>query len=280
MVLRVPDAARVPGRAALAALFAALALGAGPARAQGPELRPIGGEGIAYAALPRQGSVYHLVRVDLARHAIRVADARREGRRAARVEDLGREAGAVVAVNGTFFDEDYRPLGLVVSGARELNPLRNVSWWAALVVRESAARSAEILTTAQLQALPAAERAAFAAAVQSGPRTVAARAPLKLKEQSAARTAACVLDATHLLLVATEGSAVESNDLAAFMAGAPSEGGLGCDAGLMFDGGPSTQMWIDVPGFELDLRGGWGVPNALVVLPAAGAAAPGAPRGE
>jgi uncharacterized protein YigE (DUF2233 family) len=266
-------------RARLGALLGAAALfGVSPARAGGLEFRPIAGDGLGYLALPRQGTLYHLVRVDLARHPIRVVDARREGRRAATVDQLGREAEALVAVNGTFFDENYRPLGLVASGGRELNPLRIVSWWAALVVRERGARSAEILTTAQLEALPAEDRAGFAAAVQSGPRTVAGGQPLKLKEQTAARTAVCILDPTHLLLIATDGSAVESNEFAAFMAAAPSQGGLDCDAGLMFDGGPSTQLWIHAPDFELNLRGGWGVPNALVVLPAAGGEKP--PRSE
>ena len=276
MVGRVQGAVRRLDRAGIAALLGASVLLGAPGRADALEFRAIAGDGLGYLALPRQGTVYHLVRIDLARHPVRIADARREGRRAATVDQLGREAGALVAVNGTFFDENYRPLGLVVSGAHELNPLRIVSWWAALVVREHGPRRAEILTTAQLEALPPEERTGFAAALQSGPRTVSGRAPLKLKEQSASRTAACVLDATHLLLVATEGSPVESNALAAFMAAAPAQGGLDCDAGLMFDGGPSTQLWIQAPGLELNLRGGWGVPNALVVLPPVAPAAPAA----
>jgi uncharacterized protein YigE (DUF2233 family) len=258
-------------RRALGALLVAAALASGPAgRAVALEFRPIAGAGLGYLDLARGGTVYHLVHVDLARHALRVADARREGRKAATVAVLGREAKALVAVNGTFFDEEYRPLGLVASGGRELNPLRNVSWWAALVVREhGSGGAAEILTTAQLQALAPGERGPFAAAVQAGPRTVSAGQPVKLKEQSAARTAVCVADPTHVILVATEGSPVESNALAAFMAAAPEQGGLGCEAGLMLDGGPSTQLWVDAPDLRLDVRGGWGVPNALVVLPAA-----------
>ena len=258
-------------RSGLGALLLAAALaGGGPARAAGLEFRPIAGSGLGYLDLARGGTVYHLVHVDLARHALRVADARREGRKAATVDVLGREAGALVAVNGTFFDENYRPLGLVASAGRELNPLRNVSWWAALVVREHGkGGAAEILTTAQLQALAPGERGPFAAAVQAGPRTVSAGQPVRLKEQSAARTAVCVADPTHVILLATEGSAVESNALAAFMAAASEQGGLGCEAGLMFDGGPSTQLWVHAPDLDLEVRGGWGVPNALVVLPAA-----------
>jgi uncharacterized protein YigE (DUF2233 family) len=266
--VRIPDPKRTRGRlpGALAALASALA--AAPSLAGAPEFRPIAGEGLAYDELERGGTVYHLLRVDLARHPLRVADARREGRRAATVDELGREAKALVALNGTFFDEDYRPLGLVASAGRELNPLRNVSWWAAFLVREhGSGGSAEILTTAQLQAISAAERGPFAAAVQAGPRTVSAGQPVKLKEQSAARSAVCVLDPTHVILLATEGTAVESNALAALMAAEPAEGGLACEAGLMFDGGPSTQLWIEAPGLSRFVRGGWAVPNALVVLP-------------
>jgi uncharacterized protein YigE (DUF2233 family) len=264
--VRIPDPTRRRGRLLLAAFASALA--AAPSSAAPPLFRPIAGEGLGYAEVERGGSVYHLLRVDLARHPLRVADARREGRKAATVDQLGREAKALAALNGTFFDEDYRPLGLVASGGRELNPLRNVSWWAAFLVREhGSGGSAEILTTAQLQAIAPAERGPFAAALQAGPRTVSAGQPVKLKEQSAARSAVCVLDPTHAILLASEGSPVESNALAAFMAAEPAEGGLGCEAGLMFDGGPSAQLWIEAPGLSRFVRGGWGVPNALVVLP-------------
>jgi uncharacterized protein YigE (DUF2233 family) len=271
-VSRRVEGVRIRGLARAVAASAALAcaLPGAPARAEGLAFRPVAGDGLGYLALSRGGAVHHLLRVDLARHALRVADARREGRKAASVDVLGREAKALVALNGTFFDEEYRPLGLVASAGRELNPLRNVSWWAAFLVSEhGSGGSAEILTTAQLQAIAPADRGPFAAAVQAGPRTVSAGQPVKLKEQSAARSAVCVLDPTHVVLLATEGSPVESNALAAFMAAAPVDGGLGCEAGLMFDGGPSTQLWVDAPDLKLQVRGGWGVPNALVVLPAA-----------
>jgi uncharacterized protein YigE (DUF2233 family) len=259
-------------RCALAVSLAALllALTAPAALASEAEFRPIAGEGLGYLRLAREGTAYHLLRVDLARHPLRVADARREGRKAASVDELGRETGALVAINGTFFDENYRPLGLVASAGRELNPLRNVSWWAAFVVLErKGGAKAQILTTAQLLALAPEDRGPFAAALQSGPRTVASGRAVKLKEQSAARSAVCITDPTHVVLVTTEGEPVESNALAAFMAAPPAGGGLGCEAGLMFDGGPSAQLWVQAPGLALHVRGGWGVPNALLVLPEA-----------
>ncbi|TFG96632.1 MAG: hypothetical protein E4H11_03110, partial [Myxococcales bacterium] len=194
---------RTPRRAlALALSVIVLAGPASRSRASEAEFRPVAGEGLGYLRLAREGTAYHLLRVDLARHPLRVADARREGRKAASVDELCREAGALVAINGTFFDEDYRPLGLVASAGRELNPLRNVSWWAAFVVRErKGGAKAEILSTAQLLVLAPEDRGPFAAALQSGPRTVASGRAVKLKEQSAARSAVCVTDPTHVILV-------------------------------------------------------------------------------
>jgi uncharacterized protein YigE (DUF2233 family) len=236
------------------------------ARAQQPvwrELQP----GLAYRRLDVDGAVFHAVQVDLAQYDLRVADARREGRTTATVDVLAEEAKALVAMNGTFFDEKERPLGLLVSDGRELNPLRNVSWWAALVVRdETSGPAAAVLTTDQIKALPPPERNALRLAVQVGPRTVSGGRPLKLKPQVAARSAVCVIDPRHVVLLATETAPIESNELAAVMSAPPGDRGFGCTEGLMLDGGSSTQLRISTRALTLNVRGAWGVPNALVVV--------------
>ena len=231
------------------------------------ELQP----GLGYRQLDVDGSLYHAVMVDLAKHELRVADARRNGRTSATVDVLAQETSALVAVNGTFFDERERPLGLLVSEGRELNPLRDVSWWAALVVRDvPTGPTAEILTTEQIKALSPPERSALRFALQVGPRTVSGGRPLKLKNQFAARSAACLVDPQHVVLLATENVPIESNDLAAVMSAPAGDRGFGCSAGLMFDGGSSTQLKISTQAFTLNVRGGWGVPNALVVVKRSG----------
>lgn len=226
--------------------------------------------GLAYARIERGGTRFHTLRVNLSSHELGIADARTKARSVATVDVLRAETGAIAAVNGTFFDTNQRPLGLIVNASRELNPLRAVSWWAALVVREGASRPvAELLTTEQVESLTPENRSSIAFAVQVGPRTVVAGRPLKLKPQTAARSAMCITHAGEVLLLASEGSDVESNALAAFMADDASEGGLACHSGLMLDGGPSTQMSVKTGDFALELRGGWGVPNAVVVRPRA-----------
>src|SRR5262245_59404736 len=217
---------RMPRALAAAAVFAACTCdGVAAATPAWKTLEP----GLSYARVERAGTKFHLVRADLATHELAVADARRDERKVARVDVLRAEAAALAAVNGTFFDEDRRPLGLVVSAGRELNPLRDVSWWAALVVRAGAARPvAELLTTEQLQNLPAADRLALDFAVQVGPRTVVGGRPIHLKAQTAARTALCVTGAGEIVLLASEGAEVESNELAAFMSADAASGGPAC----------------------------------------------------
>lgn len=232
--------------------------------------------GLDYRSHEENGTRFHLVRAHLDRIQVRVADARGQPERAvATVDVLAHETKALVALNGTFFDESNRPLGLVVSDGRELNPLRDISWWAALIVRQAGGRPrAEILTTEQLRKLPREERTRLEAALQVGPRTVVDGRVLKLKNQTAARSAVCILSDDELILLATELKPLESNALAEFMARPAERGGLACRQGLMFDGGPSTQLHLATPSLALDVPGGWGVPNALILQQRPAPAAP------
>ena len=52
-----------------------------------------------------------------------------------------------------------------------------------------------------------------------------------------------------------------------FLAESSEKTGLGCSDALNLDGGPSTQLVVRLPALTLSLRGGWGVPNALVATP-------------
>lgn len=224
--------------------------------------------GLSIRSLDARGATFQLVRVDLAHHELVVADARRRDRTMATVEELARETGAVAAINGTFFDEKNRPLGWLVSAGEELNPIRNISWWAALAVVDDGERQrADLLTHSRLSSLGSEERASVRFALQVGPRTVADGRPVRLKRQHAARAAACVLDERSILLVVSQGAPVESNALAALMAKRERDGGMGCRHGLMLDGGPSAQMYVESGAFRMNVRGGWPVPNAIAVVP-------------
>lgn len=227
-------------------------------------------EGLSYARLERLGTTFHLLKVPLDEFEIFAADARNADRAVATVFELRRETNALAAINGTFFDEHNRPLGLLMSDGKQLNALRDISWWAAVVVREvDGGQEAALLTTRELKALDDEARSRLRFALQVGPRTVADGQPIKLKSQTAARSAVCIVSPSELVLVASEGGPVEANALARMMAAGKNEAGLGCDSGVMLDGGPSTQLEVASRDLTLSVPGGWRVPNALAVRPRA-----------
>jgi hypothetical protein len=162
---------------------------------------------------------------------------------------------AVVAINASFFDTDGRAMGLAVDEGRSAGGSRRQSW-GALVVEGKKAR----ITLGADMGDPPAPRLI----VQGIPRLVVGGKVPGLKPQFAERSAVCAQGNVVTLVASTK---AEANAFARFLAGSPEKGGLGCLDALNLDGGPSTQLFVKLPGLELSLPGGWGVPNALVVTP-------------
>ena len=210
-------------------------------------------------------SVY-AVRVDLRAYRLRAlaAEATSEAvvrgvkAQAETVAALARRAGAAVAVNGTFFDGQARPLGLLIDEGRALNPRRAADWGIFYV---SAGRP-HLVHTREFKDDQSADFA-----IQVGPRTVVDGRPVKLKRQVARRAALAITDDHHVVFLITAGAPVESNALAAFMARPFAEGGLGARQGVMVDGGPSAQLYGRAGAWSLDLPGGYPVPNAVAAVP-------------
>jgi uncharacterized protein YigE (DUF2233 family) len=256
---RVAQRVLASGGRALAAWLLALAAAGGPARADEAwrEIAP----GLQHRTLeiPTEDGDRvdgHAFRADLRRVRVGVLDARRAGRPRATAPELLAESGALVAVNGGFFDERGAPLGLVVSGGVVRNPLRRVDWG----VFSVRAGTASIVHTREYEASPGVE-----AAVQVGPRLVVNGRPTPLKPQTSRRSAVCVHRDGRVTLLVT--GAVEAGDLARFLAAPAAGGGLACADALNLDGGPSTQLAARAGDFSLDVAGGWPVPNAVAFLP-------------
>jgi uncharacterized protein YigE (DUF2233 family) len=166
--------------------------------------------------------------------------------------DLRRRRRAVAAVNGGFFDERGAPLGLRIAQARERAPLRRNVDWGVLLLDAAGAR---ILHTHDLD-----PRDPAPGAIQVGPRLLVHGQPLKLKPQRARRTAVALeRDGDALTLVVVD-APIDANELAAHLA----EGGF--DSAILLDGGPSTQLALDVGTTHLDLPGGYAVPDLLLIV--------------
>ena len=171
------------------------------------------------------------------------------------VEEIVAAYPGVVAINASFFDKEGRAMGLAVDEGRLIAGAKRQSW-GALVVDD---RMARIVLGADIN-----DHLGHRLVVQGIPRLVVGGKVQQLKPQRAERTAVCAEGGVVVLVVSTK---AESTAFARFLAAAPEKGGLGCGVALNLDGGPSTQLVVKLPALTLSLPGGWGVPNALVVVP-------------
>ena len=208
----------------------------------------------------------HVFRVDP--HAVRmtVIDARRENRQVATAQALREESHAYVVVNGGFFDEKHKPLGLIVSEGREISPLRKVDQGVFLIAmgRPSIQHSRDPLP-------PSIETA-----LQSGPRLIVDGHVLQMKPQVDRRTSVCLPgDGTVMVVVFPD--PISLSDLAENLARPSADGGLGCWSALSLDGGRSTQLSAAVPPLNLEVVGGWEVPDGLAIVPKSATLPPTAP---
>ena len=146
-------------------------------------------------------------------------------------------------------------MGLAVDEGRAMVASNRRSW-GALVVD---GRKARIMLGADIP-----DYRVYRLVVQGIPRLVVQGQVQRLKPQIAERTAVCAEGSVVVLVVSTH---AESTALARFLADPADKGGLACVDALNLDGGPSTQLVVKLPGLALSRPGGWGVPNALVVIP-------------
>jgi hypothetical protein len=205
-----------------------------------------------------QGSLLdgHVIRADPRVVHMTVVDARRPDRAVARVATMRSESQAYVVVNGTFFDEKARPLGLLVGDGKKMSPLRKVDQGLFLI------SMGKPIIQHTSEPLPA----AVETGLQSGPRLVVDGRALHLKPQISRRTSICLPgDGTVMIVVFP--TPVSLPDLAENLVRPAASGGLGCWSALNLDGGPSTQLSIATPTLSLEVEGGWGVPNGLAILP-------------
>lgn len=157
----------------------------------------------------------------------------------------------VLAVNGGFFDTAGASLGLRIVDGKVVQGVRPRVDWGVLVLRED---GAEIIHSRQY--VP---DGAILGAIQVGPRLVVAGKATALKPQFARRTAVAVgRDGTSLTVAVTRtrlAAAVLAERLLA----------LGAWSALMLDGGPSTQLSFQSGATTIEIPGGYGVPDLLLV---------------
>ena len=162
-------------------------------------------------------------------------------------------ADAVAAVNGGFFDENGRPLGLRIVAGNIVVPLRRNVDWGVLYAAAGRARivhSSDFVATSDIEA-----------AVQVGPRILIDGVVPKLKPQVARRTAVALnKDGTIVTLVVAR-EPVDATALGTRLAA------LGFHSALMLDGGPSTQLAVKLGAANYkEIPGAYPVPDLVAVF--------------
>lgn len=163
---------------------------------------------------------------------------------------------SLAAVNGGFFDTNGHSLGLRVSNGRALGRLRTSDWGVFFITNGHA----YIQHTREFAQQHKSMRH-IRHAVQCGPRLVVDGKPTKVKEQWARRIGIGI-QRDGSVIVALSSSAMSLQDWANLWA---RSSGLNCRDALNLDGGGSTQLSLKTATRNLEMRGSWPVPDAVII---------------
>ena len=212
-------------------------------------------KGIEYRTLNCSAARFdlHLVRVDP-----RVASIDAVARPGNTATSLGREY--TFALNSNFFDEHFRPLGLVVTSGKEVNRLHPVSWQSVFYVDRK--RTPHIVPMEKWKDV----RASATAASQCGPRLVVDGEKNKVaKAEPTWRSGVCIDPDKRVVFFATPPETKLDVHQMVALASADAPAGLGCHDAMLFDGGPSTQMYLRREKGAVTVEGDKRVPAYVVV---------------
>jgi uncharacterized protein YigE (DUF2233 family) len=214
--------------------------------------------GIEYKDLSRNTlapwSHIHVFRIDLAKNSLDSLLAKNFSKTAASAELFSEKSNALIAINGGFFDNNKRPLGLRISNRKQENPIKNISWWGIFYIKNQHAAIASRNNFKQDKKIDF--------ALQSGPRLVInGKIPL-LKPGMAERSALGIDENGQVLIVVTERYPMTTQDLASFM-----KNTLHAHNALNLDGGSSSQLIANIDTFRLDVPGFAQVSDAIIVKP-------------
>lgn len=200
----------------------------------------------------------HAFRINLEYYNLALALASDNSTSIAGVQDLAMKKNAILGINGGFFSQELRPLGLRVSDTKVLSPLKATKWWGVFFVRN---HKPFIVSQKDYRAT----NVSFA--VQSGPRLITDGKILTLKPGVADRSALGITKSGRVILLATENYSLTTTQLAHLMRNAEIDGGLECIDAINLDGGSSTQIYVKINNFYLNVPGLGAVTDAILVVP-------------
>ncbi len=199
--------------------------------------------------------VLQLYKIEPKKFRFQVAQAKDFKLESLSAKEMVEHTGGLLAINASFFDPFYKPLGLVVRDGRLVNPLRPVSWWAVFTVDKN--HLPRIVRSKNFQLSPEVELA-----VQVGPRLVEEGRPIVTKNNVSKKSFVAVTYHHEVILGVTEDGIIDSNDLSKILAEE-----IKVRQALNLDGGGSTQLYARFNSYEKRIPGITPVANGIVVSP-------------
>ncbi|WP_028388400.1 phosphodiester glycosidase family protein [Legionella fairfieldensis] len=195
----------------------------------------------------------HAFRIDLKKNNFSLVTAKELARDHASVDEYAQYSKALIAINGGFFDNNYKPLGLRIYNKRQHNPSKNISWWGIFYIKNNKAYLTNVNQYNYEKQIDF--------AIQSGPRLLINNRIPPLKPGRAERSALGITRDGRVIILVTDNMPMSTTELAQLMKASP----LGCENALNLDGGSSSQLRAQIGSFQLDVHGFSNVSDAVIV---------------
>ncbi|KTD50081.1 hypothetical protein Lqui_1406 [Legionella quinlivanii] len=171
----------------------------------------------------------------------------------ASADEYAQHSNALITINGGFFDQDFKPLGLRIKNRQLKSPLKQISWWGIFYIRND---KPYITNVRQFK-----RDSQIEFAVQSGPRLLINGQIPPLKPGRAERSALGITRDGEVIILVTDNAALSTIELAQIMRAPP----LNCLNALNLDGGSSSQLHAQIDAFRLNVHGFSNVSDAVIV---------------
>ncbi len=195
----------------------------------------------------------HTFKIDLKLNEFGIVMANDYSRNAASIQQFSKYSQALITINGGFFDQRYKPLGLRVSHRQEQSSLKQISWWGVFYINNQRA----YLTNWQRYI----RNNLTDFAVQSGPRLLMNGKILPLKPGFSERTALGITPNNRVIVLVSENSPMSTRDLAKLLQAPP----LNCTHAINLDGGSSSQLNANIGNFNIHVQGFSKVSDAIII---------------
>lgn len=170
------------------------------------------------------------------------------------VDTLGKLSNAIIAINGGYFSQDLKPLGLRVSQHRRFSRKKNISWWGIFYLKNNRAR---IRYNRSFHYQPS-----IAFAIQAGPRLVVNNKISSLKPGVAQRSALGITAKGNVIIAVTQNYRITLKQWAQIL-----KDDLNTSNALNLDGGSSSQLYARLGDIRLNVANLKPVTDAIIIKP-------------